>query len=149
MNYLKNHCWCSDSNWGGNYDCSIIVDLLSYEENYKEDWNNLIIRKSFKGPSDLFPSIEIDKIYVELKPEILLWLESSILDFQGNKGWCVGSPQYNSTSTISYSVFFQRRRDALKFIKTWSKWKKPLSYTQSFTCIRKTLNIVTGKYEQN
>ena len=43
MDYLRNHCWCSDSNWGGNFDCQIIVSLNHYESDaYKEDWNNLL-----------------------------------------------------------------------------------------------------------
>lgn len=146
MDYFKNHCWCSDSNWGGNYDCTIIVSLKSYQENYKDDWDTLMVEQSFKDSSDLFPEIEIDKTYSILKSEVLLWLEENIPDFKGNKGWCIGSQKYLYTDGGSFSIFFQRRRDAMKFIKTWSKWKKPLFYCQYFTDIRKQLDLTTGKY---
>lgn len=149
MDYFKNHCWCSSSNWGGNYDCSIIVNLNCYEENYKEDWKNLIVqvptKKKVKWPN--MPEIEIDTTYITLKPEVIDWLHNNVNDFKGDKGWCIGSKDYDSNCSSSYSVFFQRRRDALKFIKVWSKWKKPLYYTQYFTDIRKELDITTGKYK--
>ena len=47
MDYLKNHCWCSDSNWGSMYDCQIIVNLSCYEDYDKEDWNNLLTKEIF------------------------------------------------------------------------------------------------------
>ena len=47
MNYLKNHCWCYDSNWGGHYDCQVIVGLSSYKEGYKEDWERLLTKVDF------------------------------------------------------------------------------------------------------
>lgn len=148
MNYLRNHCWCSDSNWGGNYDCQIIVGLNCYEEHYKEDWENLIIKVPTKKTvtSMGFPPIEIDTYYIALKPEVMDWLHNNVDDFKGSKGWCVGSKDYDQNVSSSYSVFFQRRKDAMKFIKTWSKWKKPLVYCQYFTDIRKELNTETGKY---
>ena len=148
MNYLRNHCWCSDSNWGGNYDCQIIVGLNCYKEEYKEDWNNLIVKVPYKEKIKVgkFPEVEVDNHYLSLKPEVLKWLEDNITDFQGNKGWCIGSNTYDKDNHISYSVFFQRRRDAMKFIKTWSKWNKPLFYCQYFTDVRKELDTKTGKY---
>ncbi len=42
MDYLKNLCWCSDSIWGGMYDCQIIVGLDCYEEHNQEDWDNVL-----------------------------------------------------------------------------------------------------------
>ena len=150
MNYLRNHCWCSDSNWGGNYDCQIIVGLNSYEEDYEEDWNNLIIQVPYKEVLKVgnYPEIEVERNLLKLKPEVLIWLLVNVPDFQDYKGWCVGSNSYDKDNHISYSIFFQRRRDAMKFIKTWSKWKKPLFYCQYFTDIRKKLNTVTGNYEE-
>lgn len=148
MNYLRNHCWCSDSNWGGNYDCEIMVVLISYEDPYKTDWENLIVKipKKKKVQYPGFPEIEIDSFYRTLKPEVIDWLHNNISDFKGGKGWCIGSEDYDDCST-SYTVFFQRRKDAMKFIKTWSVHKKPIRYVQYFTDVRKILNIETGKYE--
>lgn len=150
MNYLRNHCWCSDSNWGGNYDCQIIVGLNCYEEDYKEDWENLMVSVETTKilTSSSFPDLEVPCTYPNLKPEVLIWLNDNVEDFQNFKGWCIGSKDYLMTSSSSYSVFFQRRKDAMKFIKTWSKWKKPLFYCQYFTDIRKELDITTGKYRE-
>ena len=163
MDYLKNHCWCSDSNWGGNYDCQIIVGLSSYKEGYQEDWENLIVTKThysqseYKVWSETFKNskyideedlVEMSTTEINtLKPEVLKWLEDTIDDYQGVKGWCIGSEEYtHNDSSISYSVFFQRRSDAMKFIKTWSKWKKPINYWQYFTDVRKKLDLNTGEY---
>lgn len=165
MNYLRNHCWCRDSNWGGMYDCQIIVGLSSYEEGYEEDWSNLMTSKrhfsqsEHERLSELFGNrntvseddikeMSVKEINV-LKPEVMEWLEDNVKDFQGDKGWCVGSDEYVANdSSISYSVFFQRRKDAMKFIKTWSKWKKPIHYCQYFTDVRKKLDLETGKYKE-
>lgn len=84
-----------------------------------------------------------------LKPEVYKWLYENVSDDNnGKKMWCVGSDDYaKDDSGISYSIFFQRRKDAMNFIKTWSKWKKPIRYTQYFTDVRKTLNLQTLKYD--
>lgn len=174
MDYLKNHCWCSSSHWDNkHYDCQIIVSLKSYGEGYKEDWSNLIIEKDYidhesasyyvnefkertkyskKGFSkefydDLYNEFGKKKISV-LKPEVMQWLEDNVPDFKNEKGWCIGSDEYISNdSASSFSIFFQRRKDALAFIKRWSKWKKPIHYCQYFTDVRKKLNLETLKYE--
>ena len=90
--------------------------------------------------------MEYETEYYSLKPEVIQWLVENIPDFQKGKGWCIGSEKYMMTDSGSASVFFQRRRDAMKFIKTWSKWKRPLFYCQYFTDIRKQLDLSTGKY---
>lgn len=149
MNYLRNHCWCSDSNWGGNFDCQIIVSLNHYESDaYKEDWNNLMYKKTGIATLEFgkHAGMEYETEYYSLKPEVIQWLVENIPDFQKGKGWCIGSEKYMMTDSGSASVFFQRRRDAMKFIKTWSKWKRPLFYCQYFTDIRKQLDLSTGKY---
>lgn len=174
MEYLKNHCWCNSSHWDNkNYDCQIIVSLKSYKEEYKEDWSNLIIKEEYfdreeannfistlkeehktskkgytkKYYDDLHNIVGKKKI-AALKPEVMQWLEDNVPDFKNEKGWCIGSKEYRANdSASSFSIFFQRRRDALAFIKRWSKWKKPIHYCQYFTDVRKKLNLETLKYE--
>ena len=140
MDYLRNHCWCHESNWDdSDYSCTVIVSMNSYEENYKEDWDNLIV---------------VDENYTcNLRPEVLQWLEVNVIDTKvpyGNnsttRAWCIGSCDYRKTSCTGLSVFFQRRKDAMAFIKTWSKWKRPLFYRQYFTDVVKNLDVNTGKY---
>ncbi|MDB4311806.1 hypothetical protein N9937_00085 [bacterium] len=166
MDYLQNHCWCSSSHWDGkHYDCRHIVSLNSYQEGYEDDWNALIDpeaesffdEESFNITFDIYkergypPS---KKSYymrgvLNLKPEVLDWLEENVEDRTGeecNKGWCVGSTEYRSSPSTSLSVFFHRKKDAMKFIKTFSKWKKPIHYCQYFTDVRKRLDLETLKY---
>ena len=173
MDYLKNHCWCSSSHWDNqHFDCQIIVSLSSYQEGYKEDWGNLTCKVEVfsqerlddhvKRCREMYPDEDRDwgidlankgsgKVTVnKLKPRVLEWLEDNVLDFQGAKGWCVGSDDYGiGESRSGLSIFLQRRSDAMKFIKTWSKWKKPIQYTQYFTDVRKKLDLSTLKYTIN
>lgn len=165
MDYLKNHCWCSDSNWGGMYDCQIIVSIDCYEEYNQEDWNNLFTKEKHFSQEDYeeIKKICIGKEYCTedfylsmstkytnaLKPEVYQWLLDNVPDSVDNeKMWCIGSKDYIfRDSCSSFSFFFQRRKDAMEFIKTWSKYKKPVYYTQYFTDVRKKLNFETMKYE--
>jgi hypothetical protein len=140
--------------------------LNSYNEPYEEDWKNLVDPKA-----ETFYNEEEYKLYLpyyqekgleldkdrfiksvkNLKPVVLQWLEENVADRKGfdcNKGWCIGSTRYRATdASYSMSVFFHRRSDAMKFIKTFSKWKKPVNYCQYFKDIRKTLNLETLKYD--
>ncbi len=168
MDYLRNHCWCSSSHWDNKmFDCQIIISLSSYREGYTEDWENLThkvkvfsqkkqdeymtmmedVQTKYLGkPLHLNPDFGHTTVH-KLKPEVLQWLGDNIEDFQGEKGWCVGSDDYIARdSSCGLSIFMQRRKDAMLFIKTWSKYKKPINYTQYFTNVRKRLNLKTLKY---
>lgn len=170
MHYFKNHCWCSDSNWGGNYDCKYIVTIDripkggSYYDTPESDWTNLVTSyKIFDQKEyDSLKSYYKDKYDEEellsrshkktttLKKEVVEWLNSNVKDRireDINKGWCIGSDKYNLNANISISIFFHRRRDALKFIKEWSEYKKPTTYFDYFKDIRKELNNETMKLE--
>ncbi|AUG88420.1 hypothetical protein PQC39_gp056 [Vibrio phage Vp_R1] len=82
------------------------------------------------------------------KQEVLDWLTENVPDRNGKKGWCIGSDEYIAgDSCAGFTFFFQIRADAMKFIKAWSKWKKPVIYTQYFTDVRRKLNLETMKYE--
>lgn len=174
MNYLKNHCWCSSSHWDEkHYDCQIIV-TIEREDGFddRDDWNNVMIKKSYYDEDVAEEVFEMHRKFFEkerpmtddeiadykkdvgtrfisvLKPEIMEWLEENVPDVNGEKGWCVGSNKYvNGDCCTSYSVFFQQTRPAMKFIKEFSKWKKPIYYTQYFSDVRKILNRETLKYE--
>ena len=170
MDYLRNHCWCSSSHWDNKmYDCSIIVSLSSYEDGYRDDWENLTHKvKVFSQEKmddhnrfmnmmqEKFPETEKEMsadpeagmaTVNKLKPEVLKWLDDNIEDFQGEKGWCVGSDDYIVRDGSGMSIFMQRRKDAMLFIKTFSKYKKPIRYCQYFTDVRKKLDLKTLKYK--
>ena len=161
MNVLINHCWCSDSIWGGQYNCRVIVtiDMIpegkSYHDDHEPDWLNLIeddIEFDSKKP---FRTGRYETC--RLKPEVMQWLNDNIKDVgpeesdynkHSKKGWAVGSDEYNSNSGISFSLFFQRRNDAMKFIKHWSSHKNPVSYLNYFKDIRRELDPTTGKMKR-
>lgn len=165
MNYLKNHCWCSDSIWGGVYDCPIIVSVTAYTTYDKNDFALLTEKHLFFSQTvyernqQLFNTKphHTDEYHRELatrevdfvRPEVVDWLAKNIPDMSnGSPAWAVGSDEYQAQSNDSVSFFFQRRRDAMKFIKHWSEWKRPVHYTQYFTDVRKKLNLETMRYEQ-
>lgn len=151
MNVLINHCWCSDSNWGGNYDCSVIVGIYriprgeTYDGTPSNDWIKLVEQtKDGRG-----------EITIRLKRKVLEWLELNVRDrnhkpwssfrteLSLKKGWSVGTDEYNGKDILSLSIFFERRKDAMNFIKYWSEYKKPLSYLNYFKDIRKEFDFKT------
>jgi len=172
VNYLQNHIWCSDSNWGGGFNCRHLVSIESYKSG-KNDWKNITdIKKVFvqseydewkKQEETEEESEDKKRFYTEerlirlstknvivLKKDVMDWLQNNISDEKnGAKGWCVGSENYNAgESGISFKVFFKRKSDAMKFIKQWSEWKKPVFYCQYFTDVRKELDLKTLKYKK-
>lgn len=160
MTYFSNHCWCHSSHWDSkNYDCRHIVGIekLPIDGDYRsdeqtEDWTNLITaeREIKVSKDDPLHGFRDFAYTVDLKPEVMKWLEENVEDRkkeENNKGWCIGDDAYRSNHIISFDIFFHRRRDAMKFIKTWSVYKKPIEYFNYFTEVRKKLNIETGKLE--
>lgn len=167
MHYLQNHIWCSESNWGCHYDCRHLVSLSAFREGFTEDWEAIVDESAdkFLDQSDKDRCEEFyrlrgyampdDSVFTRdvpnLRPEVLDWLEENVEDRKGwecGRGWCIGSTKYRATDKFSLTVFFHRRSDAMAFIRTWSKWKKPINYCQYFTDVRKRLNLDTLKYEE-
>lgn len=157
MTYYSNHCWCSMSHWDNeNYDCRHIVSIQEipedgeYHDGPTDDWKALVTEREVELPkSKTHPFGEI-MIVPDLNPSALSWLEENVQDRKNednNKGWCIGNEKYRSRGALSLSIFFHRRRDAMKFIKTWSVHKKPVRYFNYFTDIKKKINFETGKLE--
>jgi len=163
MNVLINHCWCSDSNWGGQYNCRVIVSLKRFaelEDVYKRkqtpDWEKLVD----EVPYDNGKEIPFRKYSTfRLKPEVIQWLKDNVKDrkllkWQIEDGgyppqcWAVGSDEYNSTESIGFSIFFQNPTDARKFIKHWSIHKNPEDYLNYFHDRRWKLDPTTGKMKR-
>lgn len=150
MSLLHNHCWCSDSNWGGQYDCRVILtidyvpDGKGYHDGPTKDWENLI--------EDDIPCENTDRLgrfeTCRLKPEVLEWLKVNVKDVAGKPGWCVGTDKYNSNSGISFNIFFQRVKDAKAFAKQWSSFKNLHDYLNYFADKRYKLNLKTGRLQR-
>ncbi len=148
MNVLINHCWCSDSNWGGHYNCRVIVSIdrvpkgKTYYDPPEPDWLNLLEEHPFGYGRNVR----------RLKPDVIQWLQENIKDRQcegeHKQGWCVGTDKYTDNNAISFSVFFERPSDALKFIKRWSSHKHPVHYLNYFQDIRRELDFATGRLKR-
>lgn len=132
MNVLINHCWCSDSNWGGHYDCRVIVDISRNENGYyspiTQDWKSIVDEDK-------------ENDIIRFRPEVIEWLKQNFAD----RRWAIGTDAYNNMSSkLSICLFFQSARDALKFIKHWSSHKRPVNYFNYFRDIRFKLDEKTG-----
>ena len=171
MHLHINHVFCLDSIWGGMYDCRYLVDFKkvlagnSYYDEPNPDWTNLVERKPFfdekeyeqfrNNPKLKHIDKEVHKTMcqkqtVVLKPEVLAWLKENIKERKDKgspQGWCIGTDAYNSINSLSLSIFFHRKRDALAFIKKWSIHSKPTTYFDYFKNVRKELNLKTKKLE--
>lgn len=166
MDFLHNAYWCSDSIWGGDYNCEYIVSIEKFvgEEDFQKDppnidFQNCIEETSFFSEkkyqeqlnifskhlkeNDKLNDEKIEEISKEvsmiqtyrLKPDIVKWLEDNVTDRKDpycNKGWSVGTDKYNSINVTSFDIFFHRKADAMKFIKTFSLYKKPTMIFDSF-----------------
>lgn len=169
MHYLQNHCWCSRSHWDGeNYDCRHIVSFNAYQDEYKNDWNNLIdpdadsyfdsewfdafiVKFHPEKADDEDIKLNFTKRVPNLKPHVLKWLEDNVKDRPDKdspKGWCIGDSSYRHTNVLQMTVFFHRRADALAFVKEFSKWKKPTTYYNYFKSEMTYLNLETLKYQK-
>lgn len=157
MTYYSNHCWCRMSHWDNeSYDCRHIVSIQEipigreYHDGPTDDWKALVTEREMK-PSNKEDCNFFDNTTVDLNPPVLNWLKENVQDRKNqdnNKGWCIGNEKYRSRTPLSLNIFFHRRRDAMKFIKEWSIYKKPVEYFSYFTETRKKLNFETNKLEQ-
>ncbi len=156
MSILINHCWCSDSNWGGHYDCRVIVtiDRIAEGKTYYDppttDWTNLIEKVDLE-----WKQFGDSHATYRLKQEVVDWLNANIQDRKtpkyhagGTKGWAMGTDKYNENSGISFNIFFESARQAAKFIKQWSSFKKPVDSLNYFKDIRRKLDITTNRMKR-
>lgn len=73
-----------------------------------------------------------------LKPEVIEWLNENVKDSTDKamkhqpQGWAIGTDEYRLNGSSDLAIWFLRRRDAMKFIKHWSTFKKPTSYYNAF-----------------
>lgn len=173
MHHHINHCWCSQSEHNDqSYDAPNMVEINRLEKD-ADDWSNLIDIKRVVGKEELElqqsiaesmtkrMGIDAGGFYTEekirelatrdcpiLKEEIQQWLHDNIKDKDGDQGWAMGNDDYRVVQSYQLTLWFQRRNDAKKFIKTFSKYNKATSY---FNYLKdpidnKLLNLETGKY---
>jgi hypothetical protein len=164
--------FCTRPNWGGEaYLCRFLVTIerigkgKTYHDEPEQDWTNLTEKFEYFDEEDYNRSIEahkdntskvVNKDFLRrwstkrgsrLKPEVIKWLNENIKDRDDKehpKGWCCGDEAYLATNSLSISLFFERRSDAMAFIKRWSVYDKPTTYFDYFREIRKELNPETN-----
>ena len=171
MHVHINHMFCTDPIWGKEpYWSRFMVDVekdsrISPEflnEGIKQDWENLTEEheyfdkeeyenyKTFESMRDLTDE-QVRKFatrkFRKLKPEVIQWLEENVKDRKDSdykKGWCIGSDDYLYRDRYNgINLFFERRSDAMAFIKKWSVYGKPTTYFDYFRSIRKEYNPKT------
>jgi len=128
----------------------------SYYDQHEPDWVNLIEEDESFVFQDEAGFTKHGT--VRLKPEVIQWLKENVKDRkllkwqiekgEHKQGWAVGTDKYNSNSQISFNVFFQSSREALKFIKRWSSYKNVVDYLNYFKDIRRELNPETGRLQR-
>ena len=74
-----------------------------------------------------------------LQGEVLDWLHENIADTADGKGWCIGSDEYRCDDMFGLSIWFVRKRDAMKFAKRWSSYGNLTTYFDYFNEVRKEL----------
>jgi hypothetical protein len=163
MHIHINHNFCTDSNWGGVYWADYMVSIPRAIEGSPyskpdQDWR--LLKKVKMLDQKNYDNLKKRNKYSEedlqdlcmsntlrLDPKVFEWLENNVADVKKEKGFCVGTDNYNFNDLISFTIFFVRKSDALRFIKIWSQHKKPTTYFDYFKEIRKQLNLKTNKLE--
>jgi hypothetical protein len=173
MHYHSNHCWCSQSNWNDEgYSARHTVDIQKHTgstiDDIDPDWtSNVYITKevderrfennkrSFAKLSKEYSDDEIRSFSLETVPnlndEVVAWLNENVADVKrddyGNgtmKAWAMGNQEYRQSGySMELAIWFQRKKDAMNFIKRWSVHKKPTTYCNYFKDDRRKL--IDGK----
>lgn len=113
MHLYMNHCWCSDSNWGGVYDCRHILTIQRIgrgkdHDTPEEDWTNLTEEFEFfdekeymrwkknwddgagKESKHKWSDEDIREFSTKtarrLKPEVIAWLNENVEDRDEKEG---------------------------------------------------------------
>jgi len=150
-------------------DYDILLPAIDQKIDY--DWNNCIVEKNVLNDSlkhQFLEHIKLGATYPnqktidfavkeyatrkcpDLTPQIYEWLEQHVTpstdkDRADNPmGWCIGHEQYRMNDAVAeFTIWFLRRRDAMKFIKRWSIHGKPTTFMNYFKDQKKKL--IDGK----
>ena len=133
------------------------------EQVIPKDWKNLVYEEDivheeyFEAHKKMFAGKEhyTDESIREfstrscpfLKQEVIDWLNDNVAPSTREKdqpqGWCMGNDQYRIREEFRLTIWFARKNDAMKFIKTWSEHKEPTTYCNYFKDDRRKL--INGK----
>lgn len=143
MHIHINNVNCHNSNWNNeSYDaiCTVAVSRITngnlFNDPLDKDWLNLIEEYELPREDGLCKFYHCHR----LKLEVLDWLITNIKDYKGNPGWCTYSPEWTDRIPLNHLIFFARRSDSYRFIRTWSIHKKPTSVFNYFTYTTKVLD---------
>lgn len=163
MDYSQNHMFCFSNNWDNKeYWCTNCVSLSKYHVLDKEDFDNITCKKIFtsellyKEFKDMYKdTLTEDQLLsmatveiIDLKDNVKQWLNNNVKPHKTKHAWCYGSDEYRTLYKQGINIFFNRKCDALAFIKAWSVYKKPVKYYNSFKSEIKILNLKTLRYDK-
>jgi hypothetical protein len=144
MNHYSGWYYCDDCNWGGHYDAGNVVSIGKYADEYgSEDFDALVDITQYVTPDWMLHKAHY------LKEHVIEWLGENVLPKINPTpdeicdGWGIGTKAYNERST-DISIWFYRRRDALKFMRELSVYKKATFYYNQNSYIKKKLNLKTN-----
>jgi hypothetical protein len=170
MHFHINHMFCTDPSYNSRY--MVVIQQEVYQKIgevktvlIQKDWKNLVYEAKFfdQRGYDIRKKLDEEKGKVfdevnekrwnmkftfRLKRKALNWLKENVKDSPdkengGGKGWWIASDAYNFRGYGDFNIWFYRRSDAMKFIKTFSIYKKPTTYFNYFDSIRKEYNFKT------
>lgn len=113
ISVLINHYLCSDSNWGGIFRCRCVLSIYripdgkSFYDEPSRAWSNSVKRIAINEKKSIYTT--------RLNHEMIDWLTANLKQ----ERWCIGSDEYNKNSEISFPIFFQSFKDAMKFARRW------------------------------
>lgn len=162
MHYHSNHMWCSESNWTGEIYCS--RHMVGISEHYDtNDWGEMIYTTSVVDQRKLDALREAmpdkaDSVWEMicgvdapcLQKPVVAWLYDNVKDLSREtedngtlRAWAIGDVDYRSRDFMNLNIWFQRKADAMAFIRKWSEHKKPTTYCNYFKDDRRKL--IDGK----
>jgi hypothetical protein len=158
--WCANSNW-SDESYDARYMVSFGTHISYQHKNDKydedfTDWDKLVYEKdnvflqdeydhwkeiAKDNPDEGYTEAFITRVATKsgipcLKPVVIEWLNENVADCPKNKeqpqGWAMGNDSYRSKGSVDITIWFYRRRDAMKFIKVWSVYEKPTTYLNYF-----------------
>lgn len=165
MDYLQNHIFISECNWGGDYLCRHLVSIDTRDEfsiGIGGDLDRIATRVTYpasdeviKRYSELYDGELNDAIIeslgergYELRPHVVDWLNNNIKSRKCDPTHPQGWATHECNRFNSIALGFHRRNDAMKFIREFSSLGKPVYRTQYFKDHFDVYDPDTKKYKR-
>jgi hypothetical protein len=125
---------------------SILVQSMMIDGAYLDIYRKVSLERNLGLDETTLMAHSRKPIY-NLRPKVVEWLEDNVKFNKEGQGWAIGSDEYRLHDGQKFTIWFQRKSDAQKFIKTWSSFKKATSFYNHFNDTNTVLNLETMKYQ--